>query len=391
MQGPFFTTIGDSRHQRLTRRWFRTDKGVKTRSPLPFESTNGITLSGPADKLQPIWIDAQGNPRSGLNIASRIHGYYVTTDAWNRLNVRMNKSVRKFQEKAGEKIQLGVDYAERRKTFAQVTQLLQVMKNPAMSLAAYAKSLARGRKYRHSPIETFYNVPMSRIVDPRTPGPSRSSRETQSVVRSLSKDAGNAWLAWHFGIKPLAQEISGALKFWQDERPVRQLIKTSTRDDSNYWMSDSPGSWGLRHEMVYRGWARCAGVVEEVNPFTVSLDALGLLNPFSIALELMPYSFIWGGWLYPLDLYVSSMFGFMPGYRITNQYRTYFIKGKHTIYHLTTPLYDQWYGVPFTGRSYAVRRELLVAPVVQKTLNPWSESRERFLTSAALLQKIFKF
>lgn len=391
MQGPFFTYIGDKRHQYLSRRWFRTDKGVKTRVPLPFESTNGITLSGPAEKLQPTYVDAQGIVRSGLNIASKIHNNYVTTGAWNRLNVRMNKSVRKFEDKAGEKIQLGTDYAERHKTFKQVTQLLQVMKNPAMSLAAYARNLARGRKYRHSPTESFYNIPMSEIISTREPGTKRSSRETQSVLRSLSKDAGNAWLAWHFGIKPLAQEVTGALKWWEENRPVRQVINTSTRDDSDYWTSDGPGSWGFRHEMIFRGWARCSGVVEEVNPFTVSLNALGLLNPFSTALELMPYSFIWGSWLYPLDLYVSSMFGFMPGYRITNQYRTYFIKGKHTLYHLTTPSYDQWYGVPFTGRSYAVRRELIVAPVVQKTLNPWSESRERFLTSAALLQKIFKF
>lgn len=388
MRGPYLSSSGDTRKSQGSRRWFRTDIGQKVRTPLPFESTQSLVLQGPTALLKP-WTDLKGNLRSPCPVAGLAFGYWTTTGVWNRMNERLNKAVRKFQEKAGQKIQLGTDYAERKKTFSQVSGLLQGMKNPAATLAAVASRYCDRKKIKRSD-PGRWNIPLSEIVNPKyIPG---STREVESVLRTLSKDAGNAWLAWHFGIKPLANEISTALQLWQDERPKKQLITTSCRGDYQQLpVNDPVGSSGYRDLVDYRGWGRCAGTVEEVNSFTVTLDQLGLLNPFSTALELMPFSFIWGSWLYPLDLYVNSMFGFMPGYRIVNGYQTIYLKGKHQITYQGGPAIDPYYGQTFDVRTHAVRRTLGVSPVFQKTINPWSTSRERFLTTSALLLKVFKF
>lgn len=400
MRGPydFQTSIDPSKYYTLKvkKRWYRTDIGQKVRTPLPFTMhKTEVWDCAPGRNLG--WVSSgfwsQSCPPYLLVNGGDGQEEYPSNVA-AEMTVAVNRAVRKFQDKARSTMQLGADFAERRKTFQLVTKAFTGMRNPARVLATEAQRVAaKLRKKKNgnagSPAEQLY---LGQVIDPRW----TSRSQSEQAIKALSKEAGNAWLAWHFGIKPLMGEVKTALELWEKTRPVSQLIiAASGFDSTRTYVPGFPKTdyyQAFRESKSrYRCVARVSAVVEEVNPFTVTLDQLGILNPFSIALELTPYSFIWGSWLYPIDLYVNSMFGFMPGYRLVNGYTTRYVQGKHEIKSWNKTTVDPMANYPNRTRTWYVDRQLGVSPVIQKRLNPWSSSFERFATASSLLVKIFKF
>lgn len=74
---------------------------------------------------------------------------------------------------------------------------------------------------------------------------------------------------------------------------------------------------------------RAAFDIEVINDSLLTLDQCGLINPLSVAWELVPFSFV-VDWFLPIGTYINSMSDY-AGTRRTNVYQTTFSKTKGTI------------------------------------------------------------
>lgn len=121
---------------------------------------------------------------------------------------------------------------------------------------------------------------------------------------SRPQQAADIWLEWHFGWDPLIKDIYAAVHILQDEFPTKRVqarAKEVIHSDSktvnigNIFYSKYSGSlkYLLQGEMI----------VTNNNLFRA--DALGLLNPFSVAWELIPFSFV-VDWFIPVGQFLNS-------------------------------------------------------------------------------------
>jgi hypothetical protein len=132
-------------------------------------------------------------------------------------------------------------------------------------------------------------------------------------IRNTSKGFGAIWLELHFGWVPLVTDIYNAIEVLGRE-PKGKKVRAGARFSDlvvlksvftlSRTTSVSPYSVGR----ALRGSARVT------NPNAATLDALGVINPVSLAWDLVPFSFV-VDWFVPVGAFLNSFYG-IPGFTI---------------------------------------------------------------------------
>jgi hypothetical protein len=128
-----------------------------------------------------------------------------------------------------------------------------------------------------------------------------------------TKSLANLWLEYQYGIVPLLNDVYSAHQVLSKKvaEPMTITVKHSRTVSES-----SSGDWGERETSVRNG----IGVTCRYEPSILSnLDSMGLLNPLSVAWELVPFSFV-VDWFIPIgntltSLTASADLHFERGYR----------------------------------------------------------------------------
>jgi len=120
--------------------------------------------------------------------------------------------------------------------------------------------------------------------------------------RGPTKDVSGLWLEYHFGWAPLVDDIQNAVKVL-GSNPPSQLIVGRGRHFVH--RNDVRGSYQWSENSNYNVKARVQAFVSISNANLAQANQMGLLNPASVAWELVPFSFI-VDWFIPVGRFLES-------------------------------------------------------------------------------------
>lgn len=143
------------------------------------------------------------------------------------------------------------------------------------------------------------------------------------TVRDVPRSAAGAWFAYKFGWQPLVEDTyhlhSAVMK--QLNRPVTGKVKAvqTTEEENPPWIS----TWQFKGTYTLGCEVGLSYKVEDMR--LAQLNALGLVNPLSLAWELMPLSFV-VDWFLPVGSFLQAMSAPL-GLKFVSGYETDFIRG----------------------------------------------------------------
>jgi hypothetical protein len=122
---------------------------------------------------------------------------------------------------------------------------------------------------------------------------------------ATAKQTATWWLEVQYGWRPLLQDVQGAAEMVAHacSVPFSQTYRTSVRKVEEYTLSwDFPGNYGCKRE-CYRVHRR--GVIAKIVETQSTLAQLGLLDPLTVAWELLPFSFV-ADWFIPIGQWIEA-------------------------------------------------------------------------------------
>jgi len=178
----------------------------------------------------------------------------------------INKARESFFQKARAKASVGVTLAEGKQAINMITQR-------ASQLVHVVRAIRKGRFG-----DALY------VLDDRKTG-------RKLTTRGKYKQSANTFLEWHFGWVPFAQDIYNAAEVLSSAVPD---VTVKGRGKSLLEQSDSwTDTYSEQHySRTWMAQAYVEGYLRTTNPNLGLLTQLGLTNPFLIAWELVPFSFV---------------------------------------------------------------------------------------------------
>jgi hypothetical protein len=144
----------------------------------------------------------------------------------------------------------------------------------------------------------------------------RKVRRENGEIRVGSKTGANAWLELHFGWVPLCQDIFNAVQVLSSNPPANRVKATARYTElvkESFPPTTYPINWaGISGNAVYGALVQADVYVS--NPNLALANQLGLVNPATVAWELVPFSFL-VDWFYPVGAFLDS-FSDLLGYKI---------------------------------------------------------------------------
>jgi hypothetical protein len=214
-------------------------------------------------------------------------GLYTRTSSPTIPQDMRNEAVTKALNKiADQKANLG-------ESLATYQQTLRLLTNPAGSLSNLVKRILdahRNRKWRKFLRQSARDIERNGVVD----------------------SAAAAYIKWVYGVKPLMQDVHGLIELAKD-KTLRPLLLNgrgySERQDqsdpvTNTSLSNVTSSSGTDVRAAVRCslWAH----LDPNNAGSRSLNQLGLLNPLSLAWDLVTWSFV-VDWVVPIGPVLSAL------------------------------------------------------------------------------------
>lgn len=289
-----------------------------------------------------LWAEAPSLPQEVILAQNR---------AWDRLMDKVK----------GDTSSLAAAAAERRETFDMVA-------NRVMGLYRAYKALRKG---------DFRRFLRELSVDPK--------RKHRSRVRTGANEAAGIWLEYWFGWSPTIQDIGSAI-FALDVNPV--LSSVVERAGSSVNLPDV--TWDKGDRVMFdsgRGVVRHGARFTLVNSNLFLANRLGLVNPVSVAWELVPFSFV-VDWFSHLGSYLQS-FTDLAGLDVSDQWSVRWVRCTSTgrYFRPSVPANYceaqwRWY---YTFRDTALFHPLPVRP---RLLN-FGHSNTRAATAVSLLTSLF--
>jgi len=291
------------------RTWYRQKK--------PFD------LSLEYDKLE-AWVDAKiGN--AGPHLGADSFALTLRNNISSALvNEAKSKAWSQFVGGIGKSAQLGTSLAEGR-------QAMGMMLSRVTQLANFAKHLNRFEfeKARHD-----LNLPKKKSTD----------------VWSRDRTVANNFLEVHFGWSPLISDIYDTMAVLTSPvkpHPVKGQGHSAYTTENLNWPPE-PNSWSIGSQYRWRAMVQYHALLEVTNPNLALANRLGLINPASIAWELVPYSFV-VDWFSNIGQTLSCMtdlMGYSTSEATTTLYTTVALKTTRASTNPTTQ----------TGDAYSVQR-----------------------------------
>jgi hypothetical protein len=128
--------------------------------------------------------------------------------------------------------------------------------------------------------------------------------------RDVPGASSDAWLAYSYGLRPLLSDVYGACDALEKaNRKPRDLMEIRARVSSSTLVnSDMVLPFLLSRKVVFVGSRVVTGAFRYRvnNPVLSSLDSLGVLNPLSVAWELVPFSFV-VDWFIPVGKFITDV------------------------------------------------------------------------------------
>lgn len=202
----------------------------------------------------------------------------------------------KFRSKVfeGAEAALAVDAAE-------MSETIRMIDGVVVRLIRAAKHVRRGR---------FSQA--ARVLGIRKP------RKVKNLKDCTQERFAENWLAYRYGWQPLYSSIASSLEAL-DKPPKDHFIKASVKAERSIEDSTVSASILMKGQMVVE------------SPTIARLNQMGVLNPLSVAWELVPFSFV-ADWFLPIGTYLENLTGFAG----------LSFKGVSTTYHAAGLRY-QWY------------------------------------------------
>lgn len=164
------------------------------------------------------------------------------------------------------------------------------------------------RKARKS-FRRRYAEGRNRFRDESVPIPDR--------IRRGSQDLSNLWLEYHFGWAPLLDDIYGACNVLKSNPPAQRVRATGKKKQRTVVVA---GQYAWSTDGTYSVKAAIGAEVYISNGNLALANQLGLVNPASIAWEVVPFSFI-VDWFIPVGKFLESWTD-MLGYTVRYAYNT---------------------------------------------------------------------
>lgn len=232
--------------------------------------------------------------------------------------------------KAYDKLKGSISRAELGVGIAEASESISLVNGRCVQLARAAVALRKGRL-----------SDVKRILREGVPTPRKGFPPDTKVKKLLAagRPMASIWLEYWMGWAPLIGDIYASLEVATGPMPP-VLIRGSSGYQKTY-----KGSSGLPREL--RSWDMDAFIrvglqadVEITNPNLALLNQFGLANPVSIALAVVPFSFMLE-WFVNLNQVVSSYTDFL-GFGLSNQQTTvkYGAEGKASYIIYGTPYYS---------------------------------------------------
>lgn len=122
--------------------------------------------------------------------------------------------------------------------------------------------------------------------------------------RNVFRDTANAWLEYQYAWRPLAKDVHDAYTKLQValEPPQPVYSSCSSRIARGYHNINGDSS----HDIDCSGGIRVAYCASIENQWARDMESWGLINPLSIAWELVPFSFV-ADWFIPVGNVLASM------------------------------------------------------------------------------------
>jgi len=234
-------------------------------------------------------------------------GWALQSDGWsdpiwtnaNSLDSLRSKAYGNMKDSAYESVQLGTNLAE-------WSQSSRMISSAASTLLGAVRDIRRG---------DLLNA-------------ARKLRlKAKPANASIHKSFANNWLEYHFGWAPLCSDIYGAANVFQEPMKSvhisgRSTTAFSTRDGS----ASNPQVNQRWTDTSHKGVCRQGAYVTVSNPNLHLMDQLGVINPLSIAWELVPFSFV-VDWFANVGQCLNSLTDF-AGCSVSMGYTTYFYRGE---------------------------------------------------------------
>lgn len=250
-------------------------------------------------------------------------------------NQALNKCYADFKDKViGETSTWGVNLLEMGKTMTMVKDRLVQLTKLALAL-------------KHGRWSEAYGI--SKTVNRDFKDPSNR--------KNFPKEFGKQWLEYHFGWEPLVKDIGAGVKTLAHSGGSESRVfvsRKSVQDESFFKTTPSP-SYRSTISSVKSSFHMQAKVRID-NPNLYMLNSLGLVNPLSVAWELVPFSFV-VDWFVPVGNFLSGWSDFL-GLQLTQSFTT----GKQVV---TSRVLD-YYTDEITNPSDAVIRQFVLQSVYVK-------------------------
>lgn len=279
----------------------------------------------------------------------------------------------------GQKINALQAFAERGQTFNTIAQ-------SATSIASALSNLKKGN--------------LGGAIDAL--GGRKPSRKAVAGFKKLfptnpSQAVSNLWLSWTYGWKPLLNDIYGAAEFYNQQitkdRVLRARALVSISGKSTVLSVKPQIGWEMRGTTT-RSWKYSCKLVifyKVTNDTSKTMAELGLMNPATIAWELLPFSFV-ADWFLPVGNFINSLdatvgLAFVKGCRTTcNQQKASKLSGAKSLV-VTKAVSASVIG---NIKTVAISRTALASfPSVSAPVwkNPFSASHAA--SAIALVQQLF--
>lgn len=134
----------------------------------------------------------------------------------------------------------------------------------------------------------------------------RFNRDHLPSVKARQKQFANNFLEVNFGALPLYQDIYTACQVFSDPLPDSQVRASASNND--IYSSTYEDSWASKRSFENQVRVKCSVQFRYAvsNPNLRLAEQLGLLNPVSLAWDLIPFSFV-VGWFSNISSYLGQL------------------------------------------------------------------------------------
>lgn len=210
--------------------------------------------------------------------------------------------------------------------------------------------------------------------------------EKNNKWRDIPQVASDTWLAYSYGLRPLLKDVYAACELLQKgyQSPIEPIEVRSGYDvevnasvvTNSYYTSAIRGNISSRGKV--RFWVN--------NPLMKTLDEVGMVNPLSVAWELVPFSFV-VDWFVPVGKFITNIVppqgvSFVDGYISTKANGGAFNRTD-----ISSP-YPGWHTALSSIEVWKTRTKLSTFPRYSVVVPDISLEKSQIASAAALLWQV---